>query len=122
MIGSEMSLPKRKILVVDDEPLVCQSFRVLMHWQGHDMEEAHSGEEALEKFDLREFDLVFTDFCMPGMKGDQLARSIRARNETIPVVMVTAFPPRPESAHVCRTILKPFDAATIIGAIAELTP
>jgi CheY-like chemotaxis protein len=78
---------KKKVLVVDDEPLICESMRMILNCDGHEMEEAHSGQAALDKLDRHVFDIIFTDFFMPGMKGDQLAQAIRRRNDATPIIM-----------------------------------
>jgi len=84
------SAPK-KILVVDDEPFVCETVRLLLAFDGHVVETAANGAEALEKFSLGKFDLVITDYSMPGMKGDELGMQIKARAPQQPVVLITAY-------------------------------
>jgi len=80
--------------VVDDEPLVRQSLKMLLEHDGHEVCAVDSGEAALEQFAQlaqRKFDLVITDFSMPGMHGDELITRIREINPAQPIVMVTAF-------------------------------
>lgn len=89
-----MSKPKiepRRILVVDDEPFVCDAVRMMLAFDGHQVETASSGREALEVFEKGKFDLVITDYAMPAMKGDELAQAIKARVPGQPVVMITAY-------------------------------
>jgi CheY-like chemotaxis protein len=89
-----MSKPKiepRRILVVDDEPFVCDAVRMMLAFDGHQVATASSGREALEVFDQGKFDLVITDYAMPAMKGDELAQAIKARVPGQPVVMITAY-------------------------------
>lgn len=109
-----------RILMVDDEPLICESMRMMLELDGHEMDEAYSGWEALQKLDHLKFDLIFTDFCMPDMKGDQLARAVRGRNAQPPVVMITGFPPNPAPVEVARVMIKPFDLRSIRGVIRDL--
>lgn len=84
-------IPSRKILVVDDEPFVCDAVRMMLAFDGHQVETANSGEEALSRFENGKFDLVITDFAMPAMKGDELAKAIKQRAPGQPVVMITAY-------------------------------
>jgi CheY-like chemotaxis protein len=112
-----MSLMGCRILVVDDEALICESIRMMLAYDGHRVETACSGEEALARFDNGEFDLVFTDFCMPGMKGDELAASIKNRAPGKPVVLLTAFPPAYKVAAIDLVITKPFYLSTLREAI-----
>jgi CheY-like chemotaxis protein len=86
-----MPVPKKRILVVDDEPFVCDAVKMMLAFDGHDVMTASDAEEALEVFDKNKFDLVITDFAMPGMKGDELAAAIKARLPGQPVVMITAY-------------------------------
>ena len=114
------SSAQKRVLVVDDEPLVCESFRMILDLDGHRMEEASNGVEALAKLDQESFDVVFTDFLMPGMKGDQLAREIKGRKNDTPVVMVNGYPSSRAAGNVESVIVKPFDVASIREALAAL--
>ncbi len=115
---------KRHILVVDDEPFVCESIRMLLNFDGHDVETAGNGKEALAKLEQGQFDLVVTDFEMPGMKGDQLAATIKARNPKQPVIMITAFKETlPENLPgVDYMIGKPFLLENLREAMARVLP
>jgi len=77
--------------VVDDEPFVCDAVKMMLAFDGHQVETANSGQEALTLFDKQKFDIVITDFAMPVMKGDELAASIKARAPDQPVLMITAY-------------------------------
>jgi CheY-like chemotaxis protein len=65
--------PQRRILVVDDEPFVCDAVKMMLAFDGHSVETASSAKDALALFEKSKFDLVITDFAMPAMKGDELA-------------------------------------------------
>ena len=82
---------KLRILVVDDEPSVGNTVKMLLKFDGHEVESTNSSEEALGMFKSGRFDLVFTDFTMPGMNGNQLAAAIKAGAPDQPVVMITAY-------------------------------
>ncbi len=68
-----------RILVVDDEPDVleysCQILRAL----GHEVEAVSSAERALLRLQHRAFDLVLTDFSLPGLNGLELAQAVKKR-------------------------------------------
>ena len=99
--------PKR-ILVVDDEPFVCESIKMLLAYDGHDVQTASGGAEALTRFDPEKIQVVFTDFYMPGMKGDELAEKIKARSPATPIILLTAFPPPSKPAAIDLVLTKPF--------------
>jgi CheY-like chemotaxis protein len=124
---STPAFPKRHILVVDDEPLVCDAVKMMLAFDGHVVETASSGKEALALFDQNQFDLVITDFMMPAMKGDELAAAIKARNPKQPVVMITAFAEMLQTSStpmqgVDFVISKPFLLENLREAIAKVVP
>jgi CheY-like chemotaxis protein len=57
--------PGRQILVVDDEPAVCEAIKMMLEHDGHKVQTANSGREALSLLEQDSFDLVTTDFSMP---------------------------------------------------------
>ena len=86
-----MAVPKKRILVVDDEPFVCDAVKMMLAFDGHDVVTTNDAKEALGVFEQDKFDLVITDYAMPGMKGDELAAAIKAKAPQQPVVMITAY-------------------------------
>ena len=114
----------RHILVVDDEPLIRQSIQLLLEDDGYIVDEAGSGDEALALFEPGKFDMVFTDYFMTEMKGDQLAAAIKKRSPKQPVVMITAFPDKLTCSDcplggIDSFICKPFDLETLRTAITR---
>ncbi len=81
----------RHILVVDDEPLVCDAIKMLLAFDGHNVETAHSANEALDLLAAGSYDVIITDFEMPQMKGDEFAARIKSRSPRQPVIMITAY-------------------------------
>jgi len=79
-----------QILVVDDEPAVCEAIKMLLECDGHKVQTANGGREALAILEQDKFDLVTTDFSMSGMKGDTLAAAIKQRLPNQPVLMISA--------------------------------
>src|SRR6516165_10410680 len=119
--------PQRRILVVDDEPFVCDAVKMMLAFDGHSVETASSAKDALAIFDKSKFDLVITDFAMPAMKGDELALAIKARDPQQPVVMITAYAEMLQSSSnplkgVDYIISKPFLLENLRDAIAKVAP
>jgi CheY-like chemotaxis protein len=82
----------RKVLVVDDDPVVGKSFnRVLTGKKGYVVVTAQNAHEALEKMRDESYDVVFTDIKMPGMDGVELAETVKSRQPWIPIVIVTGY-------------------------------
>jgi two-component system KDP operon response regulator KdpE len=70
-----------RILVVDDEPQIRRVLRTALTSQGYEVQDARSGEEALEKLRQERFDLVLLDMNMPAMGGLEACREIRSGSE-----------------------------------------
>ena len=112
---------KLRILVVDDEPSVSNAVKLLLQADGHHVETSGSAKDALARFEENRFDLVFTDFAMPEMKGDQLAAAIKERAPEQPVVMLTAYPGAvPRSTRVDHIVGKPFRLQQLREAITKV--
>jgi CheY-like chemotaxis protein len=121
------ALPQRRILVVDDEPLVCDAVKMMLDFDGHVVETVGSAKAALLLLEKKKFDLVITDFEMPFMKGDELAAAIKARDPKQSVIMITAYAEMLKAANNPLTgidfiISKPFLLENLREAIAKVTP
>jgi CheY-like chemotaxis protein len=117
----------RRILVVDDEPFVCDAVKMMLAFDGHEVHTAANGAEALAIYNQQPFDLVITDFEMPKMKGSELAIAIKDRNPKQPVVMITAYAEMLESSGtplkgVDFVLGKPFYLEDLRRAIARTLP
>jgi two-component system, OmpR family, KDP operon response regulator KdpE len=77
------------VLVVDDEPSLRRVLRTSLTASGFTIEEARSGEEAVEMLPQHSFDLVLLDINMPGLGGVEACREIRALAPKIGILMVT---------------------------------
>jgi CheY-like chemotaxis protein len=80
-----------KILIVDDEPMVRQSIKMMLKFVGYEAEAAENGQTALAMLSEKPFDLVITDYSMPDLRGDQLVAQIRERFPDQKIIMATAF-------------------------------
>ena len=82
---------QRRILVVDDEPVVVKTLSKAIRRQGFDVVSAVDGEEALEKIRSTKPDLVILDIQMPKLDGTEVLQRIKGSPETasLPVIMLT---------------------------------
>lgn len=108
----------RKVLVVDDDPVVGMSFKRVLSGKGYAVITAENGLEGLEKMQSEKFDLVFTDLRMPGLTGLDVAEKVRERQPWVPVVIVTGYGSKPSedrarAAGVCDFLNKPLSPEMI---------
>jgi len=108
----------RKVLVVDDDPVVGKSFDRVLSGKGYAVITASDGREALSKLDAENYDLVFTDIKMPGMSGLEMAEQLKQRQPWLPVVIVTGYgspdnETRAEAAGVSAFLRKPLSPEMI---------
>ncbi|MBN1211751.1 MAG: sigma-54-dependent Fis family transcriptional regulator, partial [candidate division Zixibacteria bacterium] len=82
---------KYSVLVVDDDKLVNDVITETVKRAGYDCVSVHSGEEALEKFEKKTFDIVLTDYRMKEMDGIALLENIKGLNPEVEVVIMTAY-------------------------------
>jgi two-component system response regulator AtoC len=82
----------RPLLVADDEPDIRLMLRTVLRTQGWKVEEASSGQEALDKCeDGGEFDAVILDQKMPGLTGAETAQRLRAAGFLAPIILYSAY-------------------------------
>jgi DNA-binding NtrC family response regulator len=82
-------LMKRRILVVDDTPLIREHLRVILELDHYEVETACDGRSALEALRERVFHLVITDLRMPDMSGIELLSAVRSERMPFGVIMLT---------------------------------
>jgi CheY-like chemotaxis protein len=80
-----------KILLVDDNPDGLLVRRQLLEELGLEVETALNGEEGLRRFEGGRFDMVVTDYRMPGMDGIEMIRRIRAQNAAARIILLSGF-------------------------------
>src|SRR5438309_666953 len=102
-----------RVLVVDDDSGMLASLRGLFRSRGQEALVARSGPEALDQ--LAGVDAVVTDFAMPGMDGVQLVQAIHDRDESLPVILLTAHGSARVAVQAMKSgaydyLTKPFDA------------
>jgi two-component system response regulator AtoC len=114
-------MPVAKLLIVDDEAGMLVALKQLVRTLGHEPVVARSGAEALELLEGAE--VVVTDYAMPGMNGLELLEAIRRRDDSLPVVMLTAQGSERTAVHAMKSgaydyVTKPFDVDEL-GAVLE---
>ncbi len=113
-----------RILVADDEARSRNLIERLLKKDGHTIETAQTGREAIDKANANTFDLVITDRAMPEVNGDFVARAVKARTPEVPVILLTGFGDvmkdegaRPEGVDMIMS--KPITRSELQRAVAD---
>ena len=111
----------RKILLVDDEPLILKGLKYSLEQDGYLTDSAMDGEEALAKFFAGEYDLILLDVMLPGLDGWGVCRAIRAESQT-PIIMLTAKSETEDKVNGLKQgaddyITKPFEMKEVLARI-----
>ncbi|WP_431205637.1 response regulator [Bradyrhizobium betae] len=104
------------ILIVDDDPAVQLTIRLILEKAGHHVSVAGDGRTGLVLFEASQFELLFLDIFMPGMDGLETMRHIRARQPGIPIIVISGRSVTPDT-YAEPDFLK---MATKLGAVASL--
>jgi CheY-like chemotaxis protein len=118
-------LTQAHILVVDDELGIREMLSRVLQADGHVVQTVSSGEEALAQFHPGAFDLIITDFSMPGMKGDALAAAVKKMAPAQPILLLTGCvegvsAPGSKVPNVDLLAGKPFDISDLRLAVLSL--
>ena len=79
----------KRILLVDDEPLILKGLKYTLEQEGYETDNAMDGEEALDKFNRGSFDLILLDVMLPKLDGLSVCQRIREQSN-VPIIMLTA--------------------------------
>ncbi|HUC84648.1 MAG TPA: response regulator [Candidatus Acidoferrales bacterium] len=81
--------PKYHFLVVDDDIHLHTTFTLMLEFHGHEVRTAHTGEAALALLEKVKFDVIITEYWLPGMQGDELAAIVRQHWPDQPIILAT---------------------------------
>lgn len=94
-------LQKIKVLIVEDDPSICEMYGAAFMREGFTVYSAPDGKKALEKYRHKEPDILLLDIMMPNMNGYGVLKEIRkdVKNKYIPVIMLTNLDPSQFEQH-----------------------
>ena len=87
----ELDNPKARILAVDDEKTVLDSFRKMLVFAGYSIDTVENGSEVLGLIRKNDYDFVFTDLKMPGMDGVEVTKAVKHLRPDIDVIVITGY-------------------------------
>jgi CheY-like chemotaxis protein len=120
-----------RVLVVDDDPLVCAAIEVLLDRHGFEVSLADGGDAGLRILEDSTFDLMMVDIFMPHMRGFESIRIFHERAPTIPLVAMSGYAfanlnsPAPDFLRMAlelgamRCLRKPFTPSAVLTVIHE---
>ena len=115
------------IMVVDDDPAACTTFKNILLKRNYNVGTAHTGEEAIELARQKSYDIIFIDMKLPTINGLETYKAIKKANPEAVAIMMTAY--RQEvndlvqealnnSAYTC--IYKPLGMANVLQLVEEI--
>lgn len=112
----------KRVLLVDDDALIAMSSADMIMDLGHDVVEVHSGAEAIEVLKGEtSFDLMITDYSMPGMNGGELIIRAKSLRPDLSVLLATGYADLPAGVEVdAPRLSKPYTQAQLAAEIAKI--
>lgn len=112
----------RTILIVEDEPSIVTLLKYNLEQKGFRTDVAYNGEDGMERFKEKEYDLIVLDLMLPKMDGMTVCKSIRKINQQIPIIMLTAKDAEYDKIHGLEMgaddyLTKPFSPKELIARI-----
>ena len=120
-----------RVLVVDDDPMVCTAIEIYLERHGFEVTIADGGEVGLRALEEASFDLMIVDIFMPNMRGFESIRIFHQRAPTVPLIAISGYAfSGPETENLAclemalslgatRCLRKPFRPATLLSVIDE---
>lgn len=119
-----MNPSEHVILVVDDDPDVCQNMSDILSDRGYHVDVAHEGRTVLRMVQRRTYDVALVDWLMPGMDGLTICREVTRMHPSMFALLVTAYPAdvllvEAQAAGIRQILAKPIDVPTLLDRIEQ---
>ena len=117
-------MEKKSILVIDDDEVVLNSIADALRLEGHKVDAAKTGKEAIEKCNLRFYNLTLIDIRLPDMEGTKLLKAIRDTTPKMVKIIVTGYPSLQNATEALNEgadgyAIKPVDMPKLLATIRE---
>lgn len=114
-----------KILIIEDEKILAESLKTLLEGKGFEVEAVYDGETGKEYAELGIYDLLILDVMMPKMDGYEVARQVRSKRCSTPILMLTAKSEVEDRIKGLNSgadyyLTKPFNTAELLACINAL--
>jgi CheY-like chemotaxis protein len=124
---SQAMIDDTRLLVVDDEDVVCRGCRRLLAREGYRVRTSTNAKEGLNLAKEWDYDAIVLDIKMPDLDGIEFLEELRAMKPDVPVIIITGYPSPETEASAKRLgaahyVTKPFTPERITQAVRELLP
>jgi DNA-binding NtrC family response regulator len=116
--------PLKRVLVVDDEPMIVSLLSTILRERGWDVTEARSGTDGIDQLDRARFDVILTDLVMPGDSGIDLLRSAKEIHPDVEVILMTGYATADTAIEAMRNgafhyIMKPLKIEEVVNLVEK---
>jgi CheY-like chemotaxis protein len=115
-------MAKAALLLVDDDEMSSQILGFILADEGYEVEQAATGGAAIEKYEQKKYDVIFLDYILPDMKGNDVAKRLKQISPAAKIVLLSGFSSEDNQAgdFYARVLLKPVPPDVIVKTIAEI--
>ena len=111
-----------RILIIDDEPSIRRSVRKILEIPGHEVDEAPDGFAGMAMHATRHYDVIITDFSMPGFDGIEVITSLRRLDEKLKFILISGgdhgtTASKAADLGTVRVLAKPFTVKELTGLV-----
>ncbi|MDH3206022.1 MAG: response regulator [Gemmatimonadota bacterium] len=116
-----------RVLVIDDDEEHRLLARTMLEGAGHQVEEAHDGEDGLRRFGRNRPDIVLTDINMPGVDGHEVISALKVLHADVPIIAISGggvvgkdeLLLQAARLGAAEVIMKPFEYQQLLGAVGR---
>jgi len=119
-----LTYPLKRVLVVDDEPMIVSLLSTILREKGWDVTEAQSGSDGIDQLDRASFDVILTDLVMPGESGIDLLRAAKEIHPDVEVILMTGYANADTAIEAMRNgafhyIMKPLKTDDVMSLVEK---
>jgi DNA-binding NtrC family response regulator len=119
-----LTYPLKRVLVVDDEPMIVSLLSTILREKGWDVTEAQSGTDGIDQLDRARFDVILTDLVMPGESGIDLLRAAKEIHPDVEVILMTGYANADTAIEAMRNgafhyIMKPLKTDDVMSLVEK---
>lgn len=113
-----------KVLYIEDEEKIRTHITQVLKYLTHDVCSASNGQEAIEKFAAFKPDIILTDLKMPEINGVEFIKKLRAKNTSIPIIVITAYTDKDDLIDLVQSrihsyLIKPISSEKLLLALTD---